>query len=209
MGKRAYSPREISNQTYKVLEWGDPWASAFGKPCVNDPWFICGRSASGKSSFVMQLAKELCKYGRVLYVSYEEGVNRTMQERIRRFRMQEVQGRFRVVVDESMEDLKERLSRRQAPHFVIVDSIQLSGWNYSDIEKLVKEFPRRCFIFVSQEHKGEPLGKTPAKTRYLAGVKVWVSGYIATCQGRYSKDASNQYVVWEEGVLRTRNGLGG
>ena len=83
--KRAYSPKEIAKKTYKTLPWGGKWEEAFGLPEENSTWFISGASASGKSSFVMQLAYELTHYGQVLYLSYEEGLNQSFQERMLRF----------------------------------------------------------------------------------------------------------------------------
>lgn len=71
--KRAYSPKDIAAKKWVTLPWGEKWNKPFGFPAENASWFISGASASGKSSFVMQLSKELCKYGLVLYLSYEEG----------------------------------------------------------------------------------------------------------------------------------------
>lgn len=102
--KRAYSPKDIAAKKWVTLPWGEKWNKPFGFPAENASWFISGASASGKSSFVMQLGKELCKYGLVLYLSYEEGVNQTFQRRMEYLKMNEVQGKFRVVVDETYED---------------------------------------------------------------------------------------------------------
>ena len=60
---------------------------------------------------------------------------------------------------------------------------------------------------VSQEAKGQPLGKPAVRLRYRAGVKVRVVGFRAYCQGRFNPDAGNSFVVWEEGVLRTTNNV--
>lgn len=73
---------------------GPRWSGPFGCPDINELWFISGQSASGKSSFVMQLAYELCGYDSVLYLSYEEGLNQSFQQRLIRFHMDEMRGRF-------------------------------------------------------------------------------------------------------------------
>ena len=83
MSKRAYSVRDIEAKKWVTLPWGEKWSSPFGYPADNARWFISGASASGKSSFVMQLAKELCNYGRVLYMSYEEGGEPKLPKTIR------------------------------------------------------------------------------------------------------------------------------
>ena len=103
--KRAYSPKEIAKKTYKTLPWGGRWEESFGLPEENSTWFISGASASGKSSFVMQLAYELTHYGQVLYLSYEEGVSQSFQERMLRFELDKRQGWFRVVTQDTIEDL--------------------------------------------------------------------------------------------------------
>ena len=111
MSKRAYSVRDIEAKKWVTLPWGEKWSSPFGYPADNARWFISGASASGKSSFVMQLAKELCNYGRVLYMSYEEGVNQSFQRRLGYLHMDEVQGRFRVAMGDTWDELVARLKR--------------------------------------------------------------------------------------------------
>lgn len=207
MAKRAYSPKEIAAKTYKCLPWGEKWSGPFGEPPVNETWFVCGRSASGKSSFVMQLAKCLCDFGTVLYVSYEEGVRQSFQERLKRFHMDEVQGKFRVVTDDSYEELSERLAKPKSPQFVIIDSFQVANWSYNEAVALTERFKRKCFIFVSQEEKGQPMGKPAKRLRYIAGMKIWVAGFKAYCQGRFTGDPGSYFTVWEEGIIRTSNNL--
>lgn len=205
--KRAYSPKEIVQKTYKTLPWSGRWEEAFGLPEERATWFISGASASGKSSFVMQLAYELTNYGQVLYLSYEEGLNQSFQERLIRFELDKRQGWFRVVTNDTLNDLMERLKKRHSAKFIIVDSFQMAYWSYAETEELIKSFPKKCFIFISQEEKSQPMGKPAKRLRYLADVKVRVQGFRAYCQGRFNPDAGNSFVVWEEGVLRTTNNV--
>lgn len=205
--KRAYSPKEIAKKTYKTLPWGGRWEESFGLPEERATWFISGASASGKSSFVMQLAYELTHYGQVLYLSYEERVNQSFQERMLRFDLDKKQGWFRVVTNDTLEDLTERLKKRHSAKFIIVDSFQMAYWSYPETEALVKKFPKKSFIFISQVEKGQPTGKPARRLLYLADVKVRVQGFRAYCQGRFNPDVGNSFVVWKEGVLRTTNNV--
>lgn len=193
------------------IPWDGEWKKVFGCPDINDTWFISGSSASGKSSFCMQLAKKLCEYGSVLYVSLEERLNMSFQQRIGRFHMEEVQRKFRVTTDGDMESLRERLHKRKSAKFIIIDSFQFLqnnyDWTFKDASQLVDEFPHKCFIFISQEIKSEPLGKAAVRLKYLAGVKVRVVGYKALCQGRFIGDAGAALTVWEDGVIQTSNRL--
>jgi hypothetical protein len=207
MTRRAYSPREILKKTYKTIPWGGDWERCFGTPTTDEVWFISGASASGKSSFTMQLARELCNYGVVLYLSYEEGVSQSFQTRIERFHMNERQGKFRVAIDDSFEELVERLKRPKSPNFVIVDSFQYSHWSYEQVEQLRATFPRKSFIFISQESKGRPMGKPAERLKYMAGVKIRVIGYEAICQGRFMPEPGVRFKVWEEGIIKITNNI--
>lgn len=209
MSKRAYSPREISQMKYTPIPWEGDWRRVFGQPDITDTWLIEGASAAGKSTFVMQLAKKLCEYGAVLYVSYEEGVRMTFQDRLKRCHMDEVQGRFRVVTDDTIDDVRQRLGKKKAPRFVIVDSFQIGcqnyGWTYEAASRLIEEYPHKSFLFITQMHKGAPMGKPAQRLKYLAGVKVSVRGYKAYCQGREIENAGEYFTVWEGGTVQTSN----
>ena len=209
--KRAYSPREISQMKHTPIPWDGDWRRVFGQPDITDTWIVEGASAAGKSTFVMMLAKKLCEYGGVLYASYEEGVRMTFQDRLKRCHMDEVQGRLRVVTDDNVDDIRQRLKKRKAPRFVIVDSFQLGcqthGWSYEEASKLIGEFPHKSFIFITQMHKGASMGKPAQRLKYLAGVKVSVRGYKAYCQGREIENAGEYFEVWQEGIAQTSNNV--
>lgn len=205
MGKRVYTPKEVLAKSYDTLPWGGEWAEAFGTPEVNALWMVHGPSGAGKSSFMMQLARELCRYGSTLYCSYEEGVGQSFQQRLERHRMNELSGRFRIAPDDTLEELTQRLARKKSPRFIIIDSIQYAGWSYEETMALVNRFRRKCFIIVSQEYKGQPLGKPAVRLKFAAGVKVRVSGYRAYCQGRFIPAAGASFTIWDEGIMRTTN----
>ncbi len=207
MSKRAYTVDNIEAMKYERLRWDDMWQLPFGNPAVTSTWFVLGPSASGKSSFVMQLARELCRVGSVLYVSYEEGVRMEFQRRLQYLHMSDVRDRFTVVTDDSYDELSERLSRPKSAHFVFVDSFQYSGWSYEQAKDLVQRFPKKGFVFVSQEYKGQPLGKAAVRLRYMADMKVRVAGYKAYCQGRAAGEPGSYYPVWHEGIIMTSNNL--
>ena len=205
MSKRAYSVRDIEAKKWVTLPWGEKWSSPFGYPADNARWFISGASASGKSSFVMQLAKELCNYGRVLYMSYEDGVNQSFQRRLGYLHMDEVQGRFRVAMGDTWDELVARLKKPKSAKFIIIDSFQVAPWDYPEAVKLMETFPKRCFIWISQEKKSQPLGGGAVRLKYICDMKVRVVGYKAYCQGRSIGEAGSYFTVWEEGILKTSN----
>ena len=184
--KRAYSPKEIAAKKWVTLPWNEKWSKPFGFPAENASWFISGASASGKSSFVMQLGKELCNYGPVLYMSYEEKINQSFQRR---------------------EEVIARLKKPKSPKFIIIDSFQVAGWDYPQAVELMETFPKKCFIWISQEKKSQPMGGGAVRLKYICDMKIRVVGYKAYCQGRAIGDPGSYYVVWEDGIIQTSNNL--
>ena len=203
---RAYNPREVSQKKYEVIKWNGQWRESFGRPAMNETWFISGASAQGKSSFVMQLAKKLCEYGKTLYVSAEEGIRQSFQRRLKIFEMNSVGRKLSIIEDPDINLLKERLSKPKSPRFVIIDSFQMANWTYQDAMELIETFNKKSFIFISQEYKSRPMGADAVRLRYAAGVKIRVSGFMALCSGREKETAGGGgFVVWDEGAIRYGN----
>lgn len=200
---RAYSPSEVASLSIPELPLDGEWEQAFGRPSLYERWFIDGESASGKSSFVMKLAKKLCQYDTVAYWSLEEGVSLSFKRRMQANRMEEVNGRFLVVTGETIEEFSARLAKRRSPHFVIIDSVQYTGATFKQIKTLLLDkFPKKSFIFVSQMYKGEPKGKTANDLKFDAGVKIRTKGFRAYCIGRYVNEAATYYTIWKEGAIK-------
>ncbi len=201
---RAYSPTEIERLQIPVLPLDGAWETAFGRPSRHERWFISGESTSGKSSFVMMLAKKLCEYGKVDYVSLEEGVDLSFKERIERLRMGDVAGRFRAITNLTTEELAERLSKPKSANFVIIDTVQyLNIHSFGKLKELLLDrFPRKSFIFVPQVYKGKPKGKMADAIKFDCGVKIHTQGYRAYCQGRFINEAAAYFTIWEEGAIK-------
>ena len=142
----------------------------------------------------------------MLYVSGEEGIRQSFQRRLKLFRMEEVNRRFFIIEDTQIEALTERLAKHKSPRFVVIDSFQVAEWTYEEAMALKARFPQKTFIYVSQEHKSAPMGKPAVRLRYIAGVKVRVSGFVALCMGRENEHHGQGFIVWEEGAVRYGNG---
>ena len=127
--KRAYSPGEVLNMKIPRFEFSGDWQTSIGNPAKSGVWIIWGASGNGKSSFVMQLAKYLCSFGRVIYDSLEESTGLSFQMSLKRHKMGEVKKKLIILDREPMEQLEERLRRRGSPGIVIIDSFQYSGLN--------------------------------------------------------------------------------
>lgn len=200
---RAYSPKEIARLQIPELPLEGEWRAAFGRPSRYERWFIDGESTSGKSTFVMTLAKELCQFGKVDYIPLEEGANLSFKRRTIRLQMDEVAGRFKAVTNITMEELAERLAKPKSANFIVIDSVQYTGMTFPKIKALLLDrFPRKSFIFVSQNYKGKPKGKLANDLKFDAGVKISTIGFRAYCHGRYVDGAGAYFTIWEEGAYK-------
>lgn len=177
------------------------WAEAFGEPERVGVWFIWGKSGNGKSSFVMQLCKELTKFGRVAYDSLEEGAGLTMQNALRRYGMADVNRRFQVLDCEPVSDLGERMDRRKSPDFYVIDSFQYTQMSYKEYQAFKEAHRDKLLIFVSHADGHNPDGRSTKKVMYDAALKIYVEGFRAFSKGRFFGPAS-YFTVWDEGAAR-------
>ncbi len=200
--RRKISIDEIMSKKYKDIEFQGDWQNLLGTPEMSGSWIIWGQSFNGKTSFCMQLSKELCKYGKVLYNSLEEGARKSMRNAIERNHMYEVKRRFHII-QEPIEDLKERLRKARSADIVIIDSLQYSDLTKAEYKKLKEEFSKKLFIFVSHAEGKQPKGRFADFVRYDSDIKIHIEGYKAFCMSRLSKAGSNsEYVIYHEGAIQ-------
>lgn len=200
--KRAYSPTDVLRMKRPCYEFTGEWEASLGRPAKSGTWIIWGNSGNGKSSFVMQLAKYLCGFDKVMYDSLEESTGLSFQKSIDRHRMCEVARRFLILDRESIESLCERLRKPKSPRVVIIDSFQYSGLNYSTYIKLKEEHPDKLFIFISHAEGLRPAGRAAKKVEYDADIKIRVEGFRAMCKSRFMDKPGVPYTIWAEGAAR-------
>ena len=194
--KKALSMVDLMRKNREVYAFEGALREAFGQPEQNGVWFIWGRSGNGKTSFVLQLCKELTRYGKVAYDSLEEGDSLTMQNALVRVGMGDV-GRQFVLLNESLKELDTRLKRRRSPDIVVVDSFQYAHIDLKQYEEFIDQHKNKLIIFVSQADGMKPLGRTAQSAMYSASLKIWVEGYRAISKGRYFGNRG-YYTIWEE-----------
>jgi len=149
----------MKKQTYKL---SDEWREAF----------VWGRSGSGKTSFVLKLCKELCRFGRVAYDSLEEGSSLTMKNAFIRAGMQDVARRMVLLDAESMEDLDKRLSKRKSPDTVVIDSYQYTGMSFEDYLAFKARHPNKLLVIISQAEGTRPKGRTAVSVMFDASLDI-------------------------------------
>ncbi|MEG0807639.1 MAG: hypothetical protein RR410_04730 [Alistipes sp.] len=186
---------------HQTLHLEGAWGACVGDIDRTGVVFFWGQSGNGKSSAVMSFAKALTAFGRVLYVSLEEGLGLSFQNTLRRLSMQDCGCRFQVVANESIEELSVRLAKHKSPDFVIIDSYQYTQLNYRQYIALKQQHTNKLLIFVSHADGKQPAGRAAKSVMYDAGLKIWVEGYKAFSNGRFI-GSTGEFVIWPEGATR-------
>jgi hypothetical protein len=200
--KQTISAGQVLSVRNRTLPVSEEWRGCLGDEIArNGTVFFWGQSGNGKSSAVMSFAKMLTASGRVLYVSREEGYSLSFQNTLSRLGMAECGADLQVIDNESLETLKERLSKQRSPDFIIIDSVQVMGLSYRDFLELRKAYPRKLFVLVSQVYGKQPDGRSAMKMMYDADLKIWVEGHTAFSKGRFI-GSTGKYVIWKEGADR-------
>lgn len=199
---KALSPQDLLRTKIATLPFEGEFLRAFGRPAQTGVWLMWGGSGSGKTSMALLLAKELAKHGKVAYNSLEQGASLSMQEAIIRNELDKTpRGRFHLL-SEDLETLSIRLSRRQSPDFVIIDSLQYTGLDYRGYKAFKEQHRDKLIIFVSHAEGIQPDGRTGKKVQYDAEMKIYVEGYRATSKGRSFGEAGASFTIWDEGAAK-------
>lgn len=189
--------KEIAAKKNRTIPLSKPWADAFGAPGWTGVWFVWGRSGSGKTSFMLQLCKELCRHFKGAYNSLEEGTSVTIQNAILQHNMTSVNSRLSLLDAEPMDELGARMDKRMSPHFYVIDSIQYTGFDINSFHDFVNAHKNKLIIFVSQAKGNMPMGRTAESAKYDASLKIWVEGFRAKSHGR-THGPTGYYDVWPE-----------
>ncbi len=198
--KRALSIRDVITRNKPTFDFSGEWAEAFGSPSKTGVWFIWGGSGSGKTSFAMQLCKELSRFGRVAYNSLEEGADVTMKNTLIRFDMEKTK-RMILLDCESIEDMEERMNKRKSPDFYVIDSFQYTQMTYRDYQYFKEAHRDKLIIFISHADGKMPAGKAAQRVMYDASLKIYVEGGRAFSKGRFF-GTKKYFTVWAEGAER-------
>lgn len=176
---------------------------------------IYGYSANGKTEFCIQLAKELTKFGKVLWLSYEQRHGYDLQKATKRNGMEEENGNF-LIADpiggkkegvSFLEELDEYLSRRNSADYIFIDSLDYTGFSERDYFFLKEKYEgKKSLIFIAHAHKSGKMKKAISdKLMFDGGMGFLVKDFIAFPEkNRFG--GNEPYVIYEERA-RQRNPL--
>lgn len=206
MGKRL-NVVQLSQKKYTLVEGlSEELIDAIGH--VEDTFtaIIYGGSGNGKTNFLVRLLKELKPVGDMLYISYEEGLGKTIQDLIIRHDLVTELSNLRFSDGETFEEMVAMLRKKKSPKVIVIDSIQFSSLTLANYQQLKKEFvfgrspgKRKIFLINSHIKGGLPDGKTATDIMRDANIKIRVKDFIAIVEtSRYG--SRKNMVIWEAGA---------
>ncbi|MDR2836527.1 MAG: ATP-dependent serine protease [Bacteroidales bacterium] len=184
---------------YKLMPFAGEWEDAFSQPEFGGTWLIWGQSSNGKTSFMIQLLKELSKNYKVLFDSMEEGISFNIQKICKNAGFDN--NKNINIVAESIEDLQKRLKKNKSYEVILIDSFQYSQLSYKEYLKFKESLGNRLLIFTSHSEGNKPASRAAVSVLYDASLKIYVEGYVAYSRGRYIGEIGS-FVIWQEGAKK-------
>jgi predicted ATP-dependent serine protease len=197
---RAYSYEDSEKIKFKTIKITDEWKKHLGEPQQgNSHWLVYGGSGQGKTSYVLQVVKQICSNNqKVHYNTSEEGMKKGFQMALRRNNMKGVKG-FNYH-QETMPELTARLSRKRQAKIVVIDSVQyfFRKMRSEHYFEFIRQFQDTTFIWISGADGKKPKGKIADDIYYDADIVVNVTDYNAVVE-KNRFEAYEPRVIWQEG----------
>lgn len=177
---RAYTYEDLARKKYKTLPLKGVWKEHLGDIERSGSILIYGDSGHGKTTYALQLMRELCQGEKVLYNSLEECGSLSLLTNLERTGLKQYKNKY-LVCGEPLDNLIQRLSRPQQPKIVFIDSVQacFRGKKTEDYHNLILQFPQTLFIGISQMRKGMPKGAVAEEFYWFCQDRVLVQDFNA------------------------------
>jgi predicted ATP-dependent serine protease len=197
---RAYSYEDIDRINFPEIKLDEEWKEHLGEPQLgNSHWLVYGGSGHGKTSYVLQVVKQICSQSqKAFYNTCEEGMKKSFQLALKRNNMKGVLG-FNYH-QENMEGLTARLSRKRQPKIVVIDSVQYffrkkRSEHYFDF---INQFQDTTFIWISGADGDKLKGAIADDIKFDADIVVKIENYKAEIiKNRFEAYAPR--IIWQEG----------
>ena len=149
------SVNELLQLRFSELVLNRKLQQVLGKIPAKEQWLMLlhGVPGSGKSTYSLVLAKELSKYGNILYANFEEAVGPTLQKKVEVAKLRNEKVKF--LENNTTDELWKRLDTG-IYKYCIVDSISevaKSERRVSEFGSKLREYPKTSFILIGHSKK--------------------------------------------------------
>lgn len=184
------NPKIVSSSQIRDMRFGcfpftGKWKEFLGEPQLGFHLGIHGQPGGGKSTFCVQLADYLARnFGKVIYVSGEEGLTKTVQDKIVN---NGINNPYLFFADiRSYEEIKTEIPN--VYHFIFIDSLDTLKIDAQKLRSLKEFYPQSAFITISQSTKdGKMRGSQEIMHDNDITVSVIRPGIAATTKNRFGR----------------------
>lgn len=202
--KKALRVRDIRAQTIDRIPFTGDFFQAYRQPQSKGFWFIWGGSSSGKSYFVMQLAKALALHYKVLYNLLEEETDDSdFIERVENCGMHEVEKNFSAA-KYTISELLEYVKKRYPPKVIIIDSATYFFKNFQEYMEFKAATKHLIVIITGHAQSNNPRSELEKDIMYDCKQKIFVNAYLAVCKGRTIGPNGGLFITYQEGYEKAR-----
>lgn len=183
---KSISVKQALSIVFKQFEFKGLWQEAFGQPETTGFWYLGGAEKNGKTTFAMMLAKYLTGFGKVLYVSAEEGFSKDIIAAMVAAGLSDNDRNFKLLDYMPWEELNQKFESRKSPKIIFIDNTTV----YRDeitrkmVLELKEKHKNKLIIFVSHEEKGLPDSALGNIWRKLSKIIIQAEGLKAIISGR-------------------------
>lgn len=173
MKPQPISFKQLARRKFKTLPFDGIWYDSFGMPERNARWFVFGPSGSGKTSFLIQLALYCTNFGRVAYVSSEEGVSESFRKAVVRANADDKALRRVLLYGHlTYDELRAEIETRKNVKLWILDSINFLGYTMQETYDLMMEYRNTMIAIIGWGAGNSPDGASGKASRFRADIKI-------------------------------------
>lgn len=190
---------DLVQMEFAELNFTGKWLYLIGRPSPEFDASIYGKAGQGKSTFSAQFACYLAEnFGKVAYISSEEGITRTMKDKL--VQNNAYTPNLDIVEVGCFEDIINGVPRG-VYRFLFLDSLDDMGITPDKLKQIKVHFGNIAIISISQVTKqGQIRGSNQLGHNTQIQIRV-DKGKAITEKNRYEK-TPKVYVVFEEGFQK-------
>lgn len=183
---RSLTIKNLYDKKYKTFAFDGVFKDTMGTPEKKGAWLIYGAEKNGKTWFALKFAEYLSKFEKTLYVSAEEGIDKTFTDSCRRANINFNNKSLHFSEYIPIEELDEKISKRKSDKIIIIDNITIYADELKNgvVRKFLKKHENKLIIFVAHEERNEPYTATAKLVRKLAKIIIRVQGLACFVSGR-------------------------
>ncbi len=135
---------DFANMRFNTLGFKGKWLQLIGDPSTNFSIMVFGKPKFGKSYLCVDFAGYLARnHGKVLYVAKEEGLDKTLQDKLNDKDVKHPNLYVASALPQSLSFYD----------FIFLDSVNRLGLQSDELNKLKAMYPDKSFVFVFQTTK--------------------------------------------------------